>query len=273
MKLLTDSLKEHEGEIRRWLYLGYVHWEDLIDRLETRERSTSGVLGDEQVWTFLVGCGYAISGTKGLARITNILTGADLPQPDDAKIWLEVLPLPPREHEGNTHVDLAVGWVARRGNSRSGINLRRGPQPWICFCEMKWDSDINMRVTYDPDRNQLARMIENALCFQSDGTYADEVYVALVTPEPFKRPGGDHREYQGMFWRYDSERAALRWNLAACRLEKRDRQDWKYPPGIDGRVDSLKLRWATYEELFAGMPPSTISGDLRRFWERYGHVR
>ncbi len=273
MKLLIDSLKEHESEIIRRLYLGYVHWEDLIDRLETRERFTSGVVGDEQVWTFLVGCGYAISGTEGLARITNILTGTDLPQPDDAKIWLEVLPLPPREQEGNTHVDLAVGSVARRGNTGSGINLRRGPQPWICFCEMKWGSDIKIGVTYDPDRNQLARVIENALCFQTEGSYADKVYVALVTPESFKRPDGDYWEYQGIFRRYDSERATLRWDLAACRLEKRNRRDWKYPPDIYGRVDSLKLRWATYEELFAGMPPSTISGDLRRFWERYGHIR
>ena len=273
MKLVTDSIQEHEGEIRRRLYLGYVHWEDLMDRLEARERSTSGVVGDEQAWTFLVGCGYAISGTEGLARITNILTGTDLPQPDDAKIWLEVLPLPPREHECNTHVDLAVGSVTRRGNSRSGINLRRGPQPWICFCEMKWDSDINMSVKYDPGRNQLARVIENALCFQSEGAYADEVYVALVTPEPFKRPDGDYREYQGLFRRYDSERAALQWDLAACSLEKRERRDWKYPLDIDVRVDSLKLRWATYEELFAGMPPSAISGDLLRFWERYGHTR
>ena len=111
MKLLTDSLKEHDSEIRRRLYLGYVHWEDLIARLETQERSTSGVLGDEQVWTFLVGCGYAISGTEGLARVTNILTGTDLRQPDDAKIWLEVLPQPPRDHEGATHVDLAVGSI------------------------------------------------------------------------------------------------------------------------------------------------------------------
>ena len=272
MKLLTESLEEHEGEIRRRLHLGYVHWEDLISSLETRERSTSGALGDEQVWTFLVGCGYAISGTEGVAILTNVLTGTDLPQTDDAKIWLEVLPLPPRDHERATHVDLAVGSIARRGNSRSGINLQGGPQAWICFCEMKWESDISLCVTHDPDRNQLARVIENALCFQDEGTYSDEVYVALVTPETFKKPEDDHREYQGMFRRYDSERAALRRDLDAFRLGKRDRRDWKYPPDIDGRVDSLRLRWPTYEELFAGMPPSAISERLQRFWERYGYT-
>lgn len=35
-RLLTDSLKEYEGEIGRRLYLGYIHWEDLLDSLETR---------------------------------------------------------------------------------------------------------------------------------------------------------------------------------------------------------------------------------------------
>lgn len=270
MKLLTDSLREHESEIRPRLHLGNVHWEDLIARLETRERSASGVLGDEQVWTFLVGCGYAISGAEGLAIITSILTGTDPPQPDDAKIWLEVLPLPPRDRESATHVDLAVGSIARRGNSRSGINLRPGSPTWICFCEMKWGSDISMSVTYDPDRNQLARVIENALCFQGEVTYADEVHVALVTPEKFKGPEGEYREYQGTFRRYGSERATLRRDLAACRLGRRD---WKYPPDIDRQAERLNLRWATYEDLFAGMPTSAISGGLQRFWERYAGTR
>ena len=203
-------------------------------------------------------------------RVTNILTGTDLRQPDDAKIWLEVLPQPPRDHEGATHVDLAVGSIARRGNSKSGINLRSGSQTWICFCEMKWNSDISMSVTYDPGRNQLARVIENALCFQGEVTYADEVYVALVTPETFKRTEGDYRGYQGTFRRYDSERGTLRRDLADCCLGKKERRDWKYPPDIDRRTDSLTLRWATYEDLFAGMPSSAISGGLQRFRERYG---
>ena len=273
MKPLTDLLKEHGNEIRRRLYLGHVHWEDLVSRLEVQERSTSGVLKDEQVWTFLAGCGYAISGPEGLAKLTNILTGMDLPQPDDSKIWLEALPLPPRNDEGDTHVDMAIGSIIRRGNSRSGINLGHDPQPWICFCEMKWGSDISPGVTYDPNRNQLARVIENALCFQSDGRYSDEVFVALVTPATFKSPDGKYRAYQEMFREYDSDRAKLRRDLDACRLGKRDRPDWKYPPDIAERVDRLKLSWPTYEELFAGIPTSAVSGGLQWFWERYGHIR
>ena len=93
-------------------------------KLGAQERSAPGPFRGEQVWTFSAGCEYAIAGTEGLASITNILTGADLPQPDDAKIWLEVLLLPPRTLEGSTHLDLAIGHVARRGNSESGIRLK-----------------------------------------------------------------------------------------------------------------------------------------------------
>ena len=129
MKPLSVLLEEHGDEIERRLHLGYVHWQDLVSKLEIQERHASGSLRDEQVWTFLVGCGYAIAGAEGLAKLTNVLTGMDLPQPDDAKIWLEVLPLPPRDREGSTHVDLAIGSITGCGSSRSGINLGRHPHP------------------------------------------------------------------------------------------------------------------------------------------------
>jgi hypothetical protein len=119
----------------------------------------------------------------------------------------------------------------------------------------------------------LARVIENALCFQGEGRYSNEVCVALVTPATFKRPDGDYRSYQGMFREYDSDRANLRRDLDACRLGKRDTPDWKYPPGMGQRVDGLKLRWPTYEELFAGIPASPIREGLQQFRERYGHIR
>ena len=272
MKPLSDLLEDHRDDIERRLHLGYVHWRDLVSRLETQEHHASGSLGDEQVWTFLVGCGYAMAGAEGLAKLTNVLTRMDLPQPDDARIWLEVLPLPPRNEEGRTRVDLAIGSITGRGSSRSGINLRRGPQPWICFCEMKWRSDIRLCVTHDPDRNQLARVIENALCFQGEGGYSDEVHVALVTPAIFKGPDGNRKVYQGLFREYESNRARLRQDLDACRLAKMNRPDWKYPQDIAERVERLKLRWPTYEELFAGIPASTISEDLQRFRETYGHI-
>ena len=85
MKPLTDLLKEHGNEIRRRLHLGYVHWEDLVNKIEIQERAASGIFSNEQVWTFLAGCGYAISGAEGLAKLTNILTGTHLPHPGRCK--------------------------------------------------------------------------------------------------------------------------------------------------------------------------------------------
>ena len=52
MKPLTDLIKEHGNEIKQRLYLGCVHWENLVSRLEVKERSTSGVLNDEQALDF-----------------------------------------------------------------------------------------------------------------------------------------------------------------------------------------------------------------------------
>ena len=269
MKHLAELLEEHRNIIEQKLHLGYVHWEDLVKKVEAQERSAQGTFRDEQVWTFLAGCGYAISGSEGLASITKILTGTDLPQPDDAKIWIEVLPLPPRKREGSTHLDLAIGYVARRGNSESGIELHHSPQSWICFCEMKWDSDISLSVTYDPNRNQLARVIENALCFQCGARYSDEVHVALVTPAIFKLPDSEFRAYRRMFQGYESDRDKLQHDLDTCRLKKRDSVGWRYPANISDRISGLNLRWPTYDELFSEVPPSAIRDGLQSFWEKY----
>ena len=134
---------------------------------------------------FLAACGYAIVGADGVARLTKILTGADLYQ-RYPKIWMEAMPLPPRKQEGNTHLDLAIGTIRGRGETKGGIELDDVSEPWICFCEMKMYSDLSHDVTHDLHRNQLARVAENALCFQHRGRYADRVDVALVTPKTFR---------------------------------------------------------------------------------------
>ena len=271
MQRLSDLLQENVHEITERLYLGYVRWNNLLEKLEKWERQPGTVFNDEQVWTFLAACGYAIGGPDGLARLTRVLTGTDLPQPDDPRVWMEVLPLPPRQFEGNTHVDLALGAVSRRGNTKSGIELYNGPTPWICFCEMKWDSDICFKVKHDPNRNQLARLIENALCFQGNGGLADDVYVTLVTPAIYKDEEENPREYQSKFGGYQSDNARLLEDLDSCVLGESTRPDWRYPPSLTERVNRLKLRWSTYEDLFAGIPDSQISDAIKQFREQYGY--
>ena len=88
----------------------------------------------------------------------------------------------------------------------------------------------------------------------------------------FKWPDSEFRAYQGIFQRYESGRARLGHDLDTCRLEKRDRADWKYPVGIGDRIEGLNLRWPTYEELFSGIPSIAVSEGLQAFRERYGNI-
>ena len=274
MSSLADLLQKKRCVITKRLYLGKGSWCSLLEAVCKAERASPELFKDEQVWTFLAACGYAIAGAQGVEKLTKILTGLDLPQPKDAKIWMEVLPLPPRECEGNTNLDLALGTIACREGTDGGIELVSQSPSWICFCEMKWYSDISTRTTHDIHRNQLARVIENALYFNDrdedkhsecvDGDrYSDCVYVALVTPRAFKNREVNSRLYQYKFEEYEADRGHLVKDLEACVLKKREhaRSD-----NVADRVGRLTLRWSTYDEIFANIPDSTISEKLKEFW-------
>ena len=271
MQSLAGLLKESRCVITKRLYLSEGRWCDLLKRV-CSYKEAEHLCKDEEVWTFLAACGYAID-CKGVEKLAKILTGLDLTQPKDAKIWIEVLPFPPREDEGNTNLDLALGTITCRDGTTGGIKL--GPQSpsWICFCEMKWYSDISTRVRYDIHRNQLARVIENALYFNDrdgdkhsdcvDGDrYSDCVYVALVTPKAFKNREVNSRLYQYKFAEYEADRGHLVKDLEACVLKKREHAISK----VADRVGKLTLRWPTYDEIFANIPDSAISGKLKEFW-------
>ncbi len=222
----------------------------------------SGPCIDEALWTFLVACGYAMAGTHGIARLTKILTGTELSHSNDITIWLEPRPIPPRKLEGNTHLDLAVGSIARRGTTKSGVELDNHFEPWICFCEMKWNSDISESVEHDAGRNQLARVIENALCFHKSGRYADSAYVALVTPAVFREQRSERRFYQSKFREYVADYANILNDLNSG-LPKRDH----YPASIKERLKTLTLRWITFDDMFSSIPDSPISEALKTFWK------
>jgi hypothetical protein len=69
---------------------------------------------------------------------------------------------------------------------------------------MKWYSDIALNVSYDIQRSQLARLIDNALCFQKLSEVAEKVYVTLVTPQKFQAPCVKSRLYQHKFEEYNT---------------------------------------------------------------------
>lgn len=273
MNSLAEILMNRHDEITKYLYIGYARWDDLIKRVATQEQTSLYDFADEQIWTFLVGCGYAIAGEQGVAMLTNTLTGSNQRAPTNSKIWFEVLPIPPRKGEGKTHLDLALGTIARRKGTESGIKLDAAESSWICFCEMKWYSDISTSVTCDIHRNQLARVIENALCFQDSGKYGEEVYVTLVTPAIFRNATLKSRLYQYKFGEYSTNRTCLTDELNACILKKNNQPDWSYLPDLTQRVASLSLWWATYDRLFANLPDSAIAPELKNFWRQYGNYQ
>lgn len=264
MNSLAEALMNHHDAITKYLYIGYARWDQLISRVERQERKPSDDLDDEQIWTFLVGCGYAIAGEDGVATLMKILTGSNYEAPTNPKIWFEVLPIPPRKGEKGTHLDLALGTIARRNATKSGIELENVESSWICFCEMKWYSDISCNVSYDQHRNQLVRVIENALCFQNRGEFADKIHVVLVTPKVFQQAPTKSRLYQYKYSEYYSDPSRVEKDLDMCQLDKYDGMDWNYPE-IQDRISKLSLGWISYETLREGMPTSGIFDELERF--------
>lgn len=275
MQSLADLLEKNRDAIAQCLYLSDGRWSRPRNNLPERIRSYEAehaspeLFKDEQVWTFLAACGYAIAGAEGVKKLTKILTGSDLSQPDCAKIWMEVLPFPPRKREGNTNLDLALGTIKCRDETTGGIKLGSQSPSWICFCEMKWYSDISTSTTHDIHRNQLARVVENALYFNDGDRLSDCVYVALVTPKAFKNREVNSRLYQYKFEEYEADRNQLVKDIEACVLKKH-----KHASGnVADRVGRLTLRWPTYDEIFANIPDSAISKELKKFWQERGNYQ
>ncbi len=269
--MLADVLQTHHDAINQHFCVGYANWNSLIHNVKRYENEVNNKeLEDEQIWTFLLGCGYATAGAKGVKLVSELLTGAPVRSSSSSKLWFEVLPIPPRKNEGNTHLDLALGSISNRNGTRSGIQLLEEDNSWICFCEMKWNSDISTTVTYDLNRNQLVRVIENALCFQDNrGRYAEEVFVTLVTPAMFYNNSCKSRLYQYKFSEYNHDAENVLKDLQTCSLKTNYNNNWKYPEKISARLNYLNLNWITYEHLFENLPDSVIADELKSFWQRF----
>ncbi len=278
MSSLAELLDSPNDNLESSLEIGFTVWDDLIDRVRLQEEcAQTPCYCDEQIWTFLIGCGYAAA-PDGVGCLVQLLTGESRPSRTQ-KIWFEFRPMSPRLREGTTYLDLALGDVQLRGNRRSGIELIPGERTWICFVEAKWYSDISIDVTHDVERNQLARVIENALCFQSNRQLVDDVFVTLITPALFS-PDRDgqrpfSRLYQYKFREYTGPEgvAAVCRDIENCCLEKRDQRAWAYPKDLADRAKKLKLRWVTYDQLFRELPPSHLREQLIQFWTQHGQYQ
>jgi hypothetical protein len=119
---------------------------------------------------------------------------------------------------------------------------------------MKYDSHIRGGTTPDGQRNQLLRVIENALRFQKARGYANKVFVTLVTPDSFKYGKVKSREYQYIYEEYKKDHTRIINDLQKCSFTPRVQQNWHYPPDIERRIENLNLNWITYEELLINLP-------------------
>src|SRR5690606_8906762 len=154
-------------------------------------------------------------------------------------------------NEGNSEIDLIIGDVGMRGSQISGVSYlpptdRNG---WVCLVEAKYLSDIASKTTYDPARNQMARVIETALTFQSAESsgckYPDDVHFTLLTPHKFKSVNSFNsgsRLYAYKFREYQGNPQALLEDIEMAAVTKRTQRDWVYPD-LKERVKKLSLHW------------------------------
>ena len=255
------------------LKLGWVNKPALIERVRNIEKSNAPIK-DEQVLTYLCVYGYAIhdGGPQRLARL--------LLEDDRAsyvgQIWFEFLPSSPRENEGKTHADLILGHVRGRDETDSGIEFAKpgSGDSWVAIIEAKLLSDISCHVTHDPLRNQLLRVIENALTFQdSSREMPDTAHVVLLTPELFvQHPRTRFYGCKFQEYRPDPSRVkvqAIQKDLRSVQLARSaTRPDWQYPDDIEQRLNALKLHWVTFESLVRGMSDSAFKSDLLTLLKR-----
>ena len=269
---LAEKISKNQKKIEKYLDCGYVKWDKLIERIYNQELNKNKNFSDEQIWTFIIACGYAITGQQGINKLCSLLTGID--NLESNKIWFEVLPTSPRIKEGPTHLDLAIGNIKDRKNTKSGIELDPIDNSWIVFCEMKWYSDLSDNVTYDQHRNQLSRVIENAITFQKNGLFADKVFVSLVTPAIFMNKENKSRLYSYKFEEYNDSVDRLKNDFSNCKLEKKyDKKIWNYPNNIEDRLSKLTLKWSSFDSLFDSMPDSDILIDIKCFENEFNYAK
>lgn len=264
-------LDERSTALREFIRITDGCWNDLVLRLQKQLDAPRLDFYDEVVWTFLLGVSYAAVGWEGLRKLESFLSGQAIAPNVQHPIWLEALPVPPRNREGNTNLDLAIGAITGRLDKEGGIAHDPADGDSVTFCEMKWYSDISCRVTHDQHRNQLSRVIENAVTFQDgEGRFANQVSVTLVTPAIFVDTEPKSRLYHFKIEEYRRDPSILlaEWRRSYEQMPKRMQGDWSYPDEARLREileSGFTLQHLSFEELFDRAPESEFSPLLREF--------
>lgn len=268
-------VKDETKHLRGFFRITDDRWDHLVRRLNDQLEARRPDFYDEVVWTFLLGISYAASGWDGIRKLESLLSGTTVDPPVQHPIWLEALPMPPRSKEGNTNVDLAIGAIGPRAGKEGGIAYDPTLGSSVTFCEMKWYSDISKNVTHDQHRNQLSRVIENAVTFQGNDQFVKQVTVTLVTPKIFKGTSPKSRLYHYKLEEYkDPEILLAEWKRSYKRMPQRFQVGWTYPgeshlrkmlePG-SASSGGFKLQHLSFEELFRQAPESAFTPHLQEF--------
>jgi hypothetical protein len=210
---------------------------------------------EEPLWSFLVASLIA----ENPVRYFDLFCGGDVKPPIEGRVVCEAEPIGTRvgSREGNTVLDIAFGHIGVRTQSSTRAdsqkrNLLAGisytphsDDAWVCFVEAKYLSDARCKVTHDPCRNQLTRVIENLLCFGSDVGYPSRLHFALLTPAVFKR-APQSRLYGYKMTDY-VDRGAIAADIQLCEFGWRGRAEV-----VTERLNRLRpVQWVTFEEVLA----------------------
>lgn len=175
-------------------------------------------------------------------------------------VYLEAQPETERKNEGNTHLDIAMGSIKLRKNTDGGIEYKLDTkEKSFLFAEAKWDSDISLGVKYCTIRNQLQRVIDNALYFCKNPNEVEKIFVTLITPEKYMK--GRTRLYCYKYEEYkESCTSTKKENILFQELEEIKKElPWKNK-NLDALLNEnfkkLVLNWVSIEELVVALGTS-----------------
>jgi len=261
--------------------------QEICDRLRRYEGSSreNKELHDEQIWTLLFTYGFVAGpgSLQSLSDLAKVLTEGECAWAPDHEARLEMLPVSPRKgvqggSGGDTEIDLILGDIASRDRTQSGVAFKPNGSPsWVCMVEAKWLSDIACRTTQDLHWNQLIRVIENALTFQTANGQTrcpDQVHVTLLTPGTFRHDGepSGSRFYFYKYNEYKQYPYLVLTDLGRAAIEMRqDFAGGSTPEDLMSHLDKLRLHWVTYDELFERMPDSEFKAQLKEFIASNAH--
>jgi hypothetical protein len=273
--MIADYLESNSGRIRDKIETTDSQWKSFLKRLKNQELQGYKDFYDEQVWTFLVMSWYADNNTERIRKLVHTITlNKNLNVGENDKIWLEALPIPPRMKEGNTNIDMALGAIELRElgkqdphSEKKGNGIKySGDGEFICFCEMKWYSDIDKSVTHDRHRNQMIRLIENALNFRNDDNrLPNQVFVTLITPNIFKKREPKSRFYAYKFEEYKKDKKAVTDEMKNCCLKLR----YENEDELESRAGRLILNWVTYEDIIQQIGNDELGIMIKNFYKKY----